>query len=149
MPLDPLLPLSLIAIWLIGWILVSVQFRVSRGKPIFPAIPDNALYAERWGSGRNVSAFWRSIGRASSGCLVVTVTADRVTVTPRFPFNLMFLPEVCGLEFDVPLRDIAKVEQKRFLWRDVALITFMDGRRLELYPRRIDDFMAALRRPGS
>lgn len=144
-PTETLLFFGFLLIWLGGWIVASISFRISRGKPIFPSVPDDAVYAERWGSGRNLAIFWGRFGGANN-CLVFAVTRDRLVVLPRFPFNLMFLPEILGLEFDVALEDLTNVERSRFFWRDVATISTRNGQRFELYPRRIDEFMAALGR---
>ncbi len=133
-------------LWIAGVVLASARFRSARGKPIFPAVPDNALYAERWGSGRNLSAFPGKLGGANN-CLIIAVTPDSLMVVPRFPFTLMFLPETFGLEFTCPLKTLRSIERKRSFLRELVVIELEDGRRFELQPRRIDDFMAAIRRP--
>lgn len=101
---------SPIAVWYpfltVGWIVVviglSIAFRRSRGKPLFPKIPVNAIYSEKWASGR-----W------ASNCLLVAVTQEALSVVPKFPFNLMFLPEVYGLERNIPIRSIRNVRPLR------------------------------------
>ncbi len=81
----------------VGWIVfvigVSIVFRRSRGKPLFPKVPVDAIYVEKSASGR-----W------ASNCLLVAVTQKALSVVPKFPFNLMFLPEVYGLERTIPIR---------------------------------------------
>jgi hypothetical protein len=135
-------------VWIGGFIAASVIYRTARDKPVFPAVPDDALYAEGWGSGRNRSTWWGSLGGASN-CLIIAITPDRLVAVPRFPFSLMFLPEIYGLELDIPLKEIMRIERKRLLWRNMVLITFRDGRRFEFMPRRVDDFMAALGSRGA
>ena len=131
--------------WSAGVAVASILFRRARDKPIFPTAPESATYVERWGSGRNLTTFIGKFGGAET-CLIIAITPDRLIVTPRFPFTLGFLPEIYGLEFDVPLKDITQVTRKRILWRSAVVISTKDGRRLEIVPRRIDEFMAAVGR---
>ena len=90
----------------VGWIVfvigASVAFRRSRGKPLFPKVPVNAIYSEKSASGR-----W------ASNCLLIAVTQEALSVVPKFPFNLMFLPEVFGLERTIPVRSIRNVRPLR------------------------------------
>lgn len=88
--------------WLVFVIGISILFRRSKGKPVFPAVPNGALYVDRWASGR-----W------AHNCLLVAVTDKALFVGPKFPFNLMFLPEIYGLERTLPLRDIREVRRLR------------------------------------
>lgn len=143
-PTNPLL-IAFPLVWIGGVILASVLFRTTRDKPVFPVAPEGALYLERWGSGRNLSTWWGRLGGANN-CLLIAVTYDSLTVAPRFPFNLMFLPEIYGLEFTMPLKAIASVERSRKFFKDVVTIRFNDDRSFALYPRRTDDFMTALRK---
>ena len=80
------------------------MFRRRKGKPVFPAVPTDALYVDKGASGR-----W------ASNCLIVAVTDKALTVVPRFPFNLMFLPEMYGLERTIRVRDIREVRRLRAL----------------------------------
>lgn len=88
----------------IGWIVfvvgASVVFRRSKGKPVFPTVPSDALFVDKWASGR-----W------ASNCLLVAVTDKALSVIPKFPFNLMFLPEIYGLERTIPLGAIREVRR--------------------------------------
>jgi hypothetical protein len=88
--------------WIVVVIGISIIFRRSKGKPVFPAVPNGALYADKWASGR-----W------ASNCLLVAITDKAVSVVPKFPFNLMFLPEIYGLERTIPIRDIREVRRLR------------------------------------
>jgi hypothetical protein len=67
---------------------------------VFPAVPDDAIYVDKWASGR-----W------ASNCLLVAVTGKALSVVPKFPFNLMFLPEIYGLERTIPVRFIREVRR--------------------------------------
>ena len=116
-------------------VLLSVLYRRNAGKPLFPKIPADARYAERWGS-----------GPFASNCLLVWITADRLEVVPRFPFNLMFLPEIYRLERSIPISTIRKVERKRFSLNNVIVTYGDEERRLRLRAGRPDDLVAALER---
>jgi hypothetical protein len=93
-------------IFAVAWILLviglSVAFRHSKGKPVFPAIPADAIYVDK-----------RASGRWASNCLLVAVTDRALSVVPKFPFNLMFLPEIYGLERTIPVRSIREVRRLR------------------------------------
>ena len=122
----------------IAALLLSILYRRKAGKPMFPKVPAIARYAERWAS----TPF------ASSG-LLVWVAEDTLHVVPRFPFNLMFLPEIYHLERTIPFSAIREVERRGFC-RGKVIVTYGDERRrLRLYVRRPADLLAALpdRRP--
>ena len=121
--------------WLAFAVLASILYRRRAGKPLFPKIPANARYAERWGS-----------GPFAANCLLVWVTADTLEVVPRFPFNLMFLPEIYGFERSIPISTIGKVERPRFSLNNVVVTYGDEGRRLRLRVNRPDGLVAALRR---
>jgi hypothetical protein len=117
-------------------VLLSILYRRRAGKPLFPKVPADARYAERRGS-----------APFASSCLLVWVTADTLEVVPYFPFNLMFLPEVYGLERSIPISTIHKVERPRFLSLSNVIVTYGDeDRRLRLSVRRPNDLVAALQR---
>jgi len=86
--------------WIVFVIAASIVFRRKKGKPVFPTVPTDALYVDKWASGR-----W------ASNCLLVVVSDTALSVVPKFPFNLMFLPEVYGLERTIPLRTIRDVRR--------------------------------------
>jgi hypothetical protein len=96
-------------LWVSGWVVASVLYRRSRGKPImFRGVPD-ALFVESTASGHSNRSWFTKLGGASR-CLVVAVTGNRLIIRPRFPFNLMFLPEVYGLEHDMPADRVTRAE---------------------------------------
>lgn len=94
-------PFAAIA-WIVFIVGISVVFRRSRGKPVFPKLPNGAVYVDKSASGR-----W------ASNCLLVAVTDEALSVVPKFPFNLMFLPEIYGLERTIPVSSIREVQQLR------------------------------------
>jgi hypothetical protein len=117
---------------------ISIAVRRAKGKPIFPKVPDGALYAEKWASGR-----W------ASNCLIVAVTDKAVSVVPRFPFNMGFLPEIYGLERTIPLASVREARRLRSfgLFNNVAVV-YDDGiqRELRLKVRRPEAFLDAVGR---
>lgn len=142
---DPLFPL----LWLVGWIGGSILYRVSRGKPIFFfGVPD-AVYQERAASGHS-RRFWISRFGGARNCLVVAITADRFVVRPWFPFNLMFLPEIYGLEIDVPLDRLISAKPAQGLFARGTDVRFRiesgDPREFRLYLRRPKEFLSAVKR---
>jgi hypothetical protein len=83
-----------------GSIAASVLYRRARGKPIMSWDVPDAVFIERTASGHSNRTWLTKLGGAHR-CLVVAVTGTRLIIRPRFPFNLMFLPEVYGLEHDI------------------------------------------------
>jgi hypothetical protein len=100
-------------LWISGWIGASVVFRFSNGKPLWPSAPPNSRFVERWASGNCLDTIWGRVGGARN-CLLVTLSDTELYVSPQFPFNLMFLPEIYGLEQHIPydrIRNCASIER--------------------------------------
>ena len=101
----------------------SVRYRRSRGKPIiFRDVPD-ARFIDKSASGYSHRTWFTRLGGARR-CLIVAVTHGRLIIRPFFPFNMMFLPEIYGLEYEVPLNQITHAERGRgssFLGSSVRL----------------------------
>ena len=131
--------------WLAGVITISILIRRRRGRPIFPKTPPDALYAERFGSGRSDDDVPGRIGGARN-CLVIAVTRDELTICPFFPFNLGFLPNMYGLEHRVPRGSIRSVERRPGLLGDRVLIAFETDKAhaVELEVRDARAFVRAL-----
>jgi hypothetical protein len=133
--------------WILIWVGSSIFYRKSKGKPIFPRKPENTLFFESSGSGHSNRNLITKLGGARN-CLSVAVTKDSLIVQPIFPFNLMFLPEIYGLEYNIPRKNIQTiVEKKAFLGRIVVLeFSTSGGERhsIELRLRGMDQFLAAL-----
>ena len=145
-------PVAFIAaawLWVGGGIALSVFFRLRRRKPIFAKPPADALFVERRTSGRSLRNFVTSVGGASNA-LMVAVTPDAVVVQPHFPFTLMFLPEVYGLDEVVTRSRLRKVEEVGgILGRKIVLefsSTARGDERLELRLRDPDRFLEAVAR---
>lgn len=94
-------------LWVLGGIIVSVVYRRMHGKPVLTPAPPGAVFVERWVSGQPLGS-WRAIGGARNA-LMVAVTREGLVIRPCFPFNLMFLPEIWGLEAEVPRRDVLSI----------------------------------------
>jgi hypothetical protein len=123
-------------LWVLAGVLASVVHRRSKGKPIlFHGVPD-ATFVETSASGHSNRTWYTRLGGASR-CLVVAVTGGRVIIRPRFPFNLMFLPEIYGLEYEVPVTQIARIEQGR--WGRVRVVF--------QHPEGTQDLTLVLRKP--
>lgn len=138
-----------------GWIGVIVGFSVlmrrRQGKPIFPKAPPHALFAERGCSGRSLDTPWGRIGGARN-CLLLTLTPSELVISPTFPFNLAFLPELYGLDHNVDIRSINAVTVRRgILGRKIIVqySTRRHTRRVELRLSRSDRFLALLEELGA
>lgn len=88
--------------WVSGGVIASIFYRRSHGKPIFFSGVPGARFVETAASGHSNRSWYTRLGGANR-CLVVAVSDQRLIIRPRFPFNLMFMPEVYGLEYEVPL----------------------------------------------
>lgn len=104
------LPVLIPLLWISGWIGASVVFRLSKGKPLWPSAPANSRFVERWASGNCLDTLWGRLWGARN-CLLVTLSDTELYVSPQFPFNLMFLPEIYGLEDRIPYDRVRGCEQ--------------------------------------
>jgi len=132
--------------WILLCIGASVIYRRSHGKAIYPSKPRESLYYEGWASGHSNSNIFTKL-RGASRCLMVAVTPDSLIVQPRFPFNLMFMPEIYGLEYHIPGLNIRSVEKKGTLFKGVE-VQFIDTnggeKSVRLYLKKTDEFISAL-----
>ena len=136
-------------VWIALVIAASVVYRKSNGKPVWYRKAEDALYAEKWASGNSHRTWYTKLGGARNA-LSVAITPSHLVVRPLFPFNLMFLPEVYGLEATVPLDRVRAVEPGRQFGRDVVDVEFEGAsgevERYTLGLRRQDEFLTALDR---
>ena len=134
-------------LWISLWIVASIVYRRSRGKAIFPLKPKDSLYYEGWASGHSNRNIFTKLGGARN-CLLVAITPDSLIIQPRFPFNLMFLPEIYGLEYRIPGLNIRTVEKKGRIFGKGVEIQFIDvgggEKSVRLYLKRTDDFLTAI-----
>jgi hypothetical protein len=141
--------------WLGAWIAGSILYRRKSGKPLFPRAPDTAVFAEAWRSGRSLKNVLTRIGGARN-CLLVYVADGALTIVPVFPFNLMFLPEIYGLETTSPISDITVTSMDGLFGKRLLLtIAGLKEQRFELWLRdqqglrdALDGKRAALARPA-
>ena len=133
--------------WIVFAIIISAVIRVRRGKVLFPKPSSNALFSERICSGRSFSTIWARVGGARN-CLLVTLTEKTLAVTPHFPFNLIFLPEIYGLEHNIDISAIRDVTEKKGILGSSVTVAFTGLReqRFELRLRHQDGFLQALRK---
>ena len=132
--------------WILAWVASSLLYRRVKGKPIFAEPPLPTDFLERWRSGRLPSSLLGRIGGASN-CLMVAVGGGRVRIRPHFPFTLMFLPEIYGLEVDLPLAKVTGVRRERGLLGEWVLVELKDhgtSRTFELHLRDPGAFLRAL-----
>ena len=134
-------------LWVSLWIVASVVYRRSRGKTVFPLKPKDSLYYEGWASGHSNRNIFTKLGGAHN-CLLVAVTPDSLIIQPRFPFNLMFLPEIYSLEYRIPRLNIRTVEKKGRVFGKGVEIQFIDvdggEKSVRLYLKRTEEFLAII-----
>ena len=135
--------------WLAAWVAASAVFRLIRGKPVFTRPPPQPLFVERWRSGRSMNGFFSRLGGANR-VLMVAISRDLLVIRPQFPFTLMFLPEIYGLEIEARLRDVVEARVEKTLFLSWVFVTVRDEtgavRRLKLQLRDPAGFLAALER---
>lgn len=134
-------------VWIALVIAASVVYRKSKGKPVWYRDVENALFVEKRASGNSHRTWYSKLGGAQNA-LAVAVTPSHLVVRPLFPFNLMFLPEIYGLEATVPLDRVRTIEPGRQFGREVVDVEFQDANggveRYSLGLRRQDEFLNAL-----
>ena len=133
--------------WILLGIAASIIYRKLKGKPIFPRRPLNASFCETSASGHsNRSQLTRLSG--ARRCLMVAVTKDSLLVQPTFPFNLLFLPEIFGLELNVDKVGVRIVEEKKVMFGKAVVLEYVTADQLtqsiELHLRGMDQFLKAL-----
>ncbi len=132
---------------LLTWLGASLLYRTLMGKPIFFQKPLAPTFYQGNASGyshRNVITW---LGRAHN-CLVVQVSDDELYIHPHVPFNWLFLPEIYGLEYKVPLHKIITARVlKKWYGRRVELEFRTSGGRIEKVTLSLGDpdgFVAAV-----
>ncbi len=143
---DPFSPLfAFVApFWIMGWITASIIYRKRTGKPFHPKIPEDAIFYERAASGYSCKSALTRIGGARR-CLLIAVTNDELIISPAFPFNLMFLPEIYGLEFRVSRSQIRNISEYSYFMGRWLTISFTDGHAtFKLSLKNTEDFLKAL-----
>lgn len=133
--------------WIIGFIGISALLRAQRGKPFFAHVPADATFIEKRASGRSLRNLIGRLGGANR-VLLVAVTPTKLIVRPHFPFTLMFLPEVYGLELEVTPSQLRGVEERQSFLRKAVVVKYaLPGRgdeEIELRLRDRSGFLAAI-----
>jgi hypothetical protein len=129
------------------WVGASIVYRKSRGKSLFSRKPQDAVFFESNGPGHSNRNLLIKPGGARN-CLSVAVTKEAVLTQPRFPFSLMFFPELYDLEHKIQRRHLRSVTPKKVLFgRSVELdFTTVEGESRSIEPcwRGLDRFLEAL-----
>ena len=130
--------------WLGVWIVGSIVYRRISGKPLFPRAPHDAVFVEAWRSGHSLKNSLTRIGGARN-CLLVYVADGALTIVPIFPFNLMFLPEIYGLEATASIADVRVTSIDGLLGKRLLLtIEGLREKRFELWLHDQQGFRDAL-----
>jgi len=135
--------------WIVFLLLASIANRTANGKPLVPRVPPDAVWSEKWTSGRSGKNLFTRTADVN-GCLLVAVTPDALVVSACFPFSLFFLPELFDLEHRIPHPAIRSVTPKKRLFKESVAIEFDDGsgrpRSIELVLRGTPQFLTAIGR---
>ncbi|NQT41401.1 MAG: hypothetical protein HQ581_28190 [Planctomycetes bacterium] len=148
-PLAVVLGISFGLLWVVGHVVASVIYRRRAGKFVLSPRFADPLFHERWISGGGEAKMWsRRVG--ASHCLWAAVLSDRFRVGAMFPFNLMFMPERLGLEYDILAEQITSVSQNQLRsGRVFVSVRFRDEaaeeKQVDLVVRDAQGFVAALR----
>ena len=76
----------------------------------------------------------------------IYVKDGELVITPFFPFNLLFLPEIYGLDYKVPVKLVSRVERNRSLLGETLRLHFKNGvpASVEIKVRRPEALIEAL-----
>lgn len=156
--------LALSMAWVLAWTGASLVYRALKGKPIFYRRLPRVRFRE-WNATGNSQRNWFTRLGGANGCLVVQVTDDVLDIHPFVPFNWLFLPEILGIEYRVPLSGVASVRPvvrervfthtvfRKFVKRwgvEVELVTGKGAReKVILWLKEPERFLAALGVPPS
>ena len=134
-------------VWILFWIVASIVYRKSRGKAILTSKPKNSLFYEGSASGHSNRNIFTKLGGAHN-CLLVAIAPDCLVIQPQFPFNLMFLPEILGLEYRILGLNLRTVEKKGRIFGKGVEIQFivLDGseQSVRLYLKKTNEFLTAV-----
>lgn len=132
----------------IGSVLVlSVAYRLYKSKPIFRPDFDRVQFLDTWQSGWSNRDTLTRLGGARN-CLWIAVTQDELWISPHFPFNLLFIPEVFHLDFRIPGRAILEMTEKSLEGESRGIIRFRHATgeedSFELTVKDLEQFRKAL-----
>ena len=133
-------------VWIPVIFLASIIVRRLQRRPIFPRAPEGAVFSESMASGR--SDGWRGLGGAGY-CLMVWIDRETLTIVPFFPFNLMFVGAIWGLEQSIPRREVIQVKSHAGILRRTVVVTYrrnLETRHFTLVLRNSEVFVRLLER---
>ncbi|MCI0423025.1 MAG: hypothetical protein L0387_12425 [Acidobacteria bacterium] len=129
-------------------VLLSVAYRLSRGKPILTPEFRNVHFLESWRSGRASHTYFSVIAAGLRNCLWIAVTQDELIVGPHFPFSLLFIPEILHLDYRVPGKRITATEEVPASAGGVVRVHFLHATgqpdSFEIDIGNVEDFKRAL-----
>jgi hypothetical protein len=145
--LQPNFLFAIAGAWVAFWLLLSLLVRHARGEHVFAQTPEELQFSEKWTSGRSLKTWWSGLGGARN-CLFVGVGRDTVYIHPHFPFSLGFIPEIYGLDLEIPRARIIRVEKTEKFLRHIVRVEYSDvagaSRTFELTLRNADQFVSAI-----
>lgn len=95
------------ALAIAAWFVASVAYRVVSRKGVFAHRRPDAVFVERWASGRSGSGLLSRLSTARN-CLQVQLTPDELVITPHFPFTLGFVPEIYDLDKRITVKSVRR-----------------------------------------
>lgn len=104
-------------------LLLSVAYRLYKGKPIFRPNFEQARFLETWRSGwsdRDTLTRWGG----ARNCLWIAVSQEELWISPHFPFNLLFIPEAFHLDFRIPGRAVLEMTERSLGRESRGMIRF-------------------------
>lgn len=93
-------------------LLVRFIRRASKHQRTVPQPPANALFVEKWASGRNLGS-WRLKMGGASRCLLVALTEDCLITALQTPFNLFSRSD---LEHEIPVGHVTELTEATSSW---------------------------------
>lgn len=127
--------------------MASLFYRIWRRKPVFRlglGRPDFVTYFASGG---------RRAGLRAQRCLIMAIDDGKVVISPWFPFNMFFFPELLGLEDTIPLSNVIQVcEFPRRFWGTRIEVSWIDSQSREITGSYIvpsaDRFLDELKKCG-
>ena len=136
--------IAAIIVWLVLVILASLVYRSIKKKGVSPLTGTDIQFSEKGASGWSHKNVVTKAGGARN-CLIVELGRAGLWIRPFFPFNLMFLPELCDLEHYIPREKIRAVTPQQGIRGKSVVVDFTSekgiNKRVELRLRKHDEFL--------
>lgn len=104
-------------------LLLSVAYRLYKGKPIFRPDFDQVRFLDTWRSGWSDRDTLTRLG-GGRNCLWIVVTQDELWISPHFPFSLLFIPEAFHLDFRIPGSAVLEMTERSLGGESHGIIRF-------------------------